>query len=77
MEKNPRGFPWGDGRGMEKCLLEGFGGGSGAEEPEGIAPALDTEVGGMGGEEGIGSAGGEVGPNCWGEPGRVGGREIA
>ena len=62
---------------MKKRLPEGFGGGSGAEESESIAPALDTEVGGMGGEEGIGSAGGEVGPNCWGEPGRVGGREIA
>ena len=62
---------------MKKRLPEGFGGGSGAEESESIAPALDTEVGGMGGEEGIGSAGDEVGPSCWGEPGRVGGREIA
>lgn len=62
---------------MKKRLPEGFGGGSGAEESESIAPALDTKVGGMGGEEGIGSAGGEVGPSCWGEPGRVGGREIA
>ena len=51
---------------MEKHLPESFGGGSGAEESEGIAPALDAEVGGMGGEEGIGSAGGEVGPGCWG-----------
>ena len=62
---------------MKKRLPEGFGGGSGAEESESIAPALDTKVGGMGGEEGIGSAGGEVGPGCWGEPGRFGGREIA
>ena len=62
---------------MEKHLPESFGGGSGAEESEGIAPALDAEVGGMGGEEGIGSAGGEVGPGCWGEPGGFGGREIA
>ena len=52
-------------------------GGGGAEDAEGITPALDAEVGGMGGEEGIGSAGGEVGPGCWGEPGRFGGREIA
>ena len=62
---------------MEKHLPESFGGGSGAEESEGIAPALDAEVGGMGGEEGIGSAVGEVGPGCWREPGRFGGREIA
>ena len=62
---------------MKKRLPEGFGGGSRAEEPESIAPALDAEVGGMGSEEGIGSAGGEVGPGCWGEPGRFGGREIA
>ena len=51
---------------MKKGLPEGFGGGSGAEESESIAPALDTKVGGMGGKEGIGSAGGEVGPGCWG-----------
>jgi len=62
---------------MKKGLPEGFGGGGGAEDAEGITPALDTEVGGMGGEEGIGSAGREVGPGCWGEPGRFGGREIA
>ena len=62
---------------MKKRLPEGFGGGSGAEEPEGIAPALDAKSSGMGGEEGIGSAGGEVGPSGGGEPGRVGGREIA
>ena len=62
---------------MKKRFPKGFGGGSGAEESESIAPALDAEVGGMGGEEGIGSAGGEVGPGCWGEPGRFGGREIA
>ena len=62
---------------MKKGLPEGFGGGSGAEDAEGITPALDAEVGGMGGEEGIGSAGREVGPSCWGEPGRFGGREIA
>ena len=66
MEKDPRGFPWGEGGGMKKRLPEGFGGGSGAEESEGIAPALDAEVGGMGGEKGIGSAGRKVGPSCWG-----------
>jgi hypothetical protein len=51
---------------MKKHLPEGFGGGSGAKKSEGITPALDAEVDGMGGEEGIGSAGGEVGPGCWG-----------
>ena len=51
---------------MKKGLSESFGGGSGAEESEGIAPALDAEVGGMGGEERIGSAGRKVGPSCWG-----------
>lgn len=63
--------------GDEKGFAGGVRRGSGADDAEGITPALDTEVGGMGGEEGIGSAGGEVGPSCWGEPGRVGGREIA
>ena len=77
MEKDPCGLPWRGGRGMKKGLPEGFGGGSGAEDAESIAPALDAEVSGIGGEEDISSAGGEVGPGCWGEPGRFGGREIA
>ena len=66
MEKNSRRFPWREDGGMKKHLPEGFGGGSGAKKSEGITPALDAEVDGMGGEEGIGSAGGEVGPGCWG-----------
>jgi hypothetical protein len=62
---------------MKKKVEERFAGGGGREDSKGITPSFDAEVGGMSGEERIGSAGGEVGPDCWGEPGRFGGREIA